>query len=126
MLAVALAFTSAAFADQWPVLVDTPEQSVEGKPKSMHFSTDVQKGLMASIDTRVLDKASKQVTFVQFSVRLSECLEEKGHLTISGIDGSNSNEQAYLFGGNNYVSFMAENLCKAALDSLKEAGKTPT
>lgn len=115
--------TGMASAEQWPVLIDAPEQSVEGKPKSLHLFADGQNEMSASIDARLLDKASKQTTFLQFSVRLKDCIAEKGTLTISNIDGTNPQEQSYLFGGDNHASYMAETICKAAMSSLEEAGK---
>jgi hypothetical protein len=124
LLLIVLCLSGAAAAEDWPKLVDLDGGAVlHGKPGSASLGRDEHNRLIVTADTRFTAADGKSVSLYEMSIGISDCIKEKGKLTMTSPDGKHNGDAPFMFGSGTGFSVVAEILCSIALEQLRESGE---
>lgn len=94
--------------------------SFQLKKGSFRFDQDKGGIFVAVALGRVLDQSNGQVSAIQFYVKAQECVNERGSLVMTDVQGAVLNQFDFLFDAGNIASNIAQTICAVAYEKAAE------
>ncbi|HEN8712340.1 TPA: hypothetical protein U8203_002779 [Pseudomonas putida] len=94
--------------------------SFQLKKGSFRFDQDKGGVVVAVALGRILDQSNGQVSAIQFYVKAQECVNERGSLVMTDVQGAALNQFDFLFDAGNIASSIAETICAVAYEKAAE------
>ncbi|WP_115085321.1 hypothetical protein [Pseudomonas wadenswilerensis] len=105
---------------QWIDFGGSNEMSFQLKKGSFRFDQDKGGVFVAVALGRILDQSNGQVSAIQFYVTAQECVNERGSLVMTDVQGAALNQFDFLFDAGNIASSIAQTICAVAFKKAAE------
>jgi len=94
--------------------------SFQLKRGSFRFDQDTKGVFVAVALGRILNKNNGQITPVQFYVKTQDCVNERGLLIMTDLQGTGLNQFDFIFDAGNIASGIAQAICGVAYEKAAE------
>lgn len=106
--------------DQWIDFGGGNEMSFQLKKGSFRFDQNAKGVFVAVALGRILDKNNGQISPIQFYVKTQDCVNERGLLIMTDLQGTGLNQFDFIFDAGNIASGIAQTICGVAYEKAAE------
>ena len=123
ILALSFFLAPPVFGADWIIIAESNSIIWEGRSGSLHETKNNSNDVISAASGRTTDKASRNIRFEQWYVRVKDCYRGVGKIVTADIDGNFLYDTDFVIDGGNVASSIAEMLCYSYLKNSQKSFK---